>query len=57
MSGFPHGSLQSRMRIYCSGWEEQVLTEFRTYGAAAELLDAYREQPRLGVHRRHAAWG
>lgn len=45
------------MRIYGSGWEEQVLTEFRTYGAAAELLDAYREQPRLGVHRRHAAQG
>lgn len=43
------------MRIFDTGWEEQVLTEFRTYGAAAEVLDAYREQPRLRVHRRHVA--
>src|SRR5262245_50336337 len=26
------------MRIFGSGWEEQVLTEFRTYGAAAERV-------------------
>jgi len=37
--------------------KSQKSTEFRTYGAAAELLIAYREQPRLRVHRCRVARG
>jgi predicted nucleotidyltransferase len=36
------------MRIFGAGWEEQVLTEFRTYRAAAELRGLCQ---RYGVRR------